>query len=205
MPTQPPTGAVVFGDEFGPGDTNHWTAAPEAGATVLKSSGNLAVTASKGAYAKVRALELENIDTSNVAVQVDALAVEGAGRYGVVCRDYSRGESASSYEFDIRDDNYVALFKSDPSYGTSALVYWAATAALHPRGSNRLVAVCRNTSTSFQDGVELELWLNGLLVIDFTDLMSPLLRGEASLFVQAHDAHSSLMVEYDNLTVESLS
>jgi hypothetical protein len=141
-------------------------------------------------------------DGTDAIIEVDIVRVEGEGQYGVRCRQFQRGGRDNYYEFAIRDDGYVGIFKSHESIAVIVpLVSWRPASVLSTQEPNRLVVQCRKLPDAAFDQVQLSMWINGELVASTSDYSIPLLRGTIALFAQANGGQTHVAT-FDNLTIK---
>ncbi len=195
----PPVGRLVFFEDFAVNvGWMMFVGDRPKGPTI---DGTLKATAQDGSMTVGFSAELTKLDVADAIVQVDVTQSVGLGQYGVLCRVAKRAIASSAYEFAVKDDGHVGVFKVQERESTRTripLADWRATTALQHGGTNRILAVCRTDG----DTVQLQLWINNRRIVSVTDSSDPLLLGGTlALFVRA-DPSQTMSVGFDNLRVE---
>jgi hypothetical protein len=200
--TSPPNGSVQFSDAFDAGSPA-WEIASAGqrpapahidGALRVKSMNDVASVASTSAIAK--------FDGIDAVIEADIVRVDGEGQFGILCRRFVRGGRDNYYQFAIRDDGYVGIFKSHEDTPTvGQLAHWQPATALKSQRRNHVVAQCQNVTNTAYSQVQLNLWINGELSATASDYSRPLIRGTFALFSKA-DHGQRLLSVFDNLAIK---
>lgn len=199
-PSTPPSGSVILSDNFA--DSGAWSVTEIGSGKVapLATDERLSLSSAKQMLMVASSSSLAAVDTADSSIEIDIVSANGEGSYGILCNQYTRDGGYNFYQFSIRDDGYVGIFKmQDGSYGYP-LSSWQPAVSFRQYGGNHLLAVCQRVS----NGVRLELWVNGSRTVYANDNLTPLLRGGAGVFAQANN-NQSLAVVYDDLLIKSLA
>ena len=146
---------------------------------------------------------LSGVTPLNLDVTVDVRKLSGAPHgygYGIALRSDGSGDV---YAF-LVVDHAVAIQKW---VGGGARVTGdpapVSTSALHAGAPDRLRAVCQTAADGAS--VQLELWLNGTKMVDYTDRDHPYTKGYLDLYVETiSDAPSTAAAEFDNFTAAQI-
>jgi hypothetical protein len=144
---------------------------------------------------------LGGITPLNLSISVDARRITGSPQgtgYGITCRADGRGDS---YDFVINDSG-AAIEKWVTDGAKNQGPPTVSTFAVSADGTNRLRATC--VTSDGGHAVHLAFWVNGTMVVDWTDRSHPYTKGY--LGVTTGTGASTKMTgeaEFDNFVVAS--
>ncbi|GLZ07755.1 hypothetical protein Acsp03_52210 [Actinomadura sp. NBRC 104412] len=126
------------------------------------------------------------------------------GRYGLLCRANNNRGTIFKYLFLVRNDGKgVLLRKVNGKQGNKELDNADKVPGMKPGSANRLQIACEPQENDKQ--VRLRMWVNGSLVLDYTDTDQPLSHGWAGLVVErGGNAAQQTIVDFDDFDMSKI-